>query len=146
MKNRIELALYKLKSGYNCAQAVLFSFCDEIGLEEDLALKLATGFGSGMGKKQEVCGAISGGIMVINARYGRGQKENNAATEGCYQKTHALMDRFEQRHGTYLCRQLLDGCELATKKGMLLYKAKGLRKKTCTPCVQSVVEILEEIL
>ena len=67
MKTRSELALKKFLSGYNCAQAVLFSFCDDLGFEQNTALKLACGFGAGMGRKQAVCGAISGGILASDS-------------------------------------------------------------------------------
>jgi C_GCAxxG_C_C family probable redox protein len=61
MSSRTEVATTRFLSGYNCAQAVLDAFRDEAGLDEDLALKIATGLGAGMGRKQEVCGAVTGG-------------------------------------------------------------------------------------
>lgn len=146
MINRVEIALQKFRNGYNCAQAVFYSFSAALNIEEDLALKLATGFGAGMGGKQEVCGAISGGVLVIGAKYGRGEKDNRRATGISYQKTMDLMNKFEEKHGTGSCRQLLDGCALTTRKGQMSFKANNLKEKTCVACVQNVVEILEEIL
>ena len=63
--NRIEKAVGKFKEGFNCAQSVLYSYADELGLPDDLAMKIATGFGGGMGRTQEVCGAVTGALMVI---------------------------------------------------------------------------------
>lgn len=146
MKKRSEIAVQKFKKGYNCAQAVFYSFCDDLKIEKDIALKLASGFGRGMGRKEEVCGAISGGILVIGTKYGRGEKEGRAATKRSYKKTQELMDQFAAIHGTYICRQLLNGCELTTWAGQLYFKKNDLMNKTCTRCVQNVVEILEEIL
>ncbi|MBU0990963.1 MAG: C-GCAxxG-C-C family protein [Proteobacteria bacterium] len=99
-----------------------------------------------MGRKEEVCGAISGGILVIGSKHGRGEKEERAAMELCYKKTQILMDKFTERHGTYICRQLLNGCELTTREGQLYFKENDLLIKTCVPCVQSVIEILYEII
>jgi len=146
MKKRSEIAIRKFTDGYNCAQAVFYSFCDELKIEKEIALKLGTGFGAGMGRKEEVCGAISGGIMVIGAKYGRGEKEDRAAMERSYLKVQNLMDQFAAQHGSYICRQLLNGCELTTKEGQSYFKKNNLLKKTCTPCVQSVVAIVEKIL
>ena len=146
MKNRSEIAVEKFKEGYNCAQSVFYSFCDDLKIKKDTALKLACGFGAGMGRKEEVCGAISGGILVIGAKYGRGEKEDGSAMELSYQKTQDLMNQFFAKHGTFICRKLLDGCELTTREGQLYFKENDLLNKTCYPCVRSVVGILEEIL
>jgi len=143
---RSEEAVAKFVSGFNCAQAVLFSFCDDLSLDKNKALKMACGFGAGMGRKEEVCGAVTGGIMVIGAKYGRGENDNRNATDVTYAKTRELMDKFSQRHGTYVCRHLLNDCELTSEEGQKTYLASEYFHKICKPCVKSVVEILEGII
>ena len=145
MSTRAERATAVFNSGYNCAQAVLYAFCDEAGLEEDLALKIATGLGGGMGRKQEVCGAVTGGILVLGLRHGRGSTDDRSASELTYQKTRELMDRFAARHLSCLCRELLPGYDLATDDGLLRFYMDDMRNKVCTHCVQTVVDILEQI-
>lgn len=146
MKNKRGIAVDKFLSGYNCAQSVLYSFCHELQLDEDLALKLACGFGAGMGRKELVCGAISGGIMVIGLKRGRGEKEDKTATEQTYRLTRELMDRFQQKHGSCLCSTLLNECDLMTEEGQTYFKENNLLETICKECVGSVVEILEMIL
>jgi hypothetical protein len=97
--DRADQAVAKFVSGYNCAQAVLFSFCDDLGLDKDKALKIACGFGAG-----------------------RGENEDRKATDNTYIKIRELMNQFSQRHGTYICRQLLNGCELTTEEGQKIFK------------------------
>jgi C_GCAxxG_C_C family probable redox protein len=146
MKTKSDIALQKFLAGYNCAQAVIFSFCDDLGFDQDTALRLACGFGAGMAWKQEVCGAVAGGILTIGLKHGRGEGQDRALTETTYGKVRELMSRFESRHGTCLCRTLLKGCDLNTPEGQRYFKENDLLNKTCTGCVRTVVETLETIL
>ncbi|MBN1152345.1 MAG: C_GCAxxG_C_C family protein [Dehalococcoidia bacterium] len=144
--NRAEIAVSKFSEGYNCAQSVFYSFCDDLGFDKNTALKMACGFGVGMGRKEEVCGAVSGGIIVIGAKYGRGEKDDRTATELTYKKTRELMERFERNHGTFTCRRLLKGCELTTEEGQRHFRDNKLADTICSPCVRTVVEILDSIM
>ena len=81
--NRTEKALELFKSGFNCAQAVLAVFSAEAGLEEDKALKISCGFGAGLGRTDQVCGAVAGAAMVLGLKYGMsasGEKEKKEKT------------------------------------------------------------------
>ena len=146
MKNRTKIAVSKFMEGYNCAQAVVYSFRDDLHFNKNTALKTACGFGAGMGRKEEVCGAVTGGIIVIGSIYGRGERDDRAATETTYKKTRELMEFFARKHGTFICRKLLGGCELTTEEGQKRFKENDLLKKVCKPCVKTVVEILESII
>lgn len=146
MKTKREIAAEKMTEGFNCAQAIFYAHCDDLQFDKDLALKIASGFGGGMGRKGEVCGAVSGGIIVLGFKYGNVQKEDHSAKERVYAKTRELMDQFQKRHGTYICRDLLKGCDLTTVKGYNDFKEKDMFNRTCKPCVESVVEILDKIM
>jgi len=136
----------KFLAGYNCAQAVLYAFCDDLRFDKETALRLACGFGAGMARQQEVCGAISGGILVIGLKHGRGEGQDRTPTEETYRRVRELMARFESRHGACLCRTLLKGCDLNTPEGQRFFKENDLLHRTCRACVQTVVETLEDIL
>lgn len=99
-----------------------------------------------MGRKAEVCGAVTGGILVLGMRHGRGSKDDRSAMVFTYSKTRELMDEFTKKHGTYICRKLLNECELTTEEGQKYFKENDLLKKICAPCVRSVSEILENIM
>ena len=146
METRSNIAVEKFLAGYNCAQAVLYSFCDDLRFDKDTALRLACGFGAGMARKQEVCGAITGGIITIGLKHGRGEGQDRAVTEETYRKVRELMSRFESKHGTCICRTLLNGCDLSTPEGQRYFKDNDLLNKTCKGCVKMVVETLEDIL
>ena len=145
MKTKLDAAITKFREGYNCSQSVLYAHCTDLNLDTNTALRLACGFGAGMGRKEEVCGAISGGILVLSLRHGRGEKDDRSATEATYAKTRELMERFQQRHSTYICRQLLSNCDLTTAEGQRSFKENDYLNRVCIPCVESVMTILEEI-
>ena len=115
-------------------------------MTDETALKISCGLGAGMGRKAEVCGAVTAGIIVIGSKYGRGEHDGRAAQEETYAKTRELMEQFAGRHGTFICRKLLNGCELTTAEGQKQFKENDFLNKICKPCVQSVIEILESIM
>jgi C_GCAxxG_C_C family probable redox protein len=143
---RMEKAKEKFLSGYNCAQSVVYALHDRLGIDEDTALKLACGFGGGMGRTEEVCGAVTGGILSLGLKHGRGARESREATEKTYAIVRELMGRFSARHGSCSCRRLLDGIELLTPEGQAEFKKRDMHTTVCVPCVQSSVEIVEELL
>ena len=146
MKSAAESATEKFRSGYNCAQSVLWTFASQLNLDPDAALKIACGLGAGMGRRQEVCGAVTGGILALGLKYGRGEAQDRTATEETYAKTQALMRRFEAARGSCNCRQLLGGCDLTTEAGRAAFKGNDLLNTMCVPCVGTVCDILEDIL
>jgi C_GCAxxG_C_C family probable redox protein len=146
MSLKSESAVTMIRSGYNCAQSVFAAFCEDCGIDRDTGLKTACGFGTGMARKQEVCGALAGGILVLGARYGRGEQEDRSAADLTYTKVRWLMDRFADLYGTLICRELLNGLDLTTEEGRRHFKEARLLETVCSGCVRDVVLILEEDL
>ena len=146
MNSLSENAVPKMLEGYNCAQSVLYACCDRLSFDKDAALRVACGLGAGMGRKEKVCGALTGGILALGLKHGRGEKEDRSRTETTYAKTRELIDRFEAKHGSCICRELLGGCDLMTENGLRYYKANDLLHITCVPCVRTVGGILEHLL
>jgi C_GCAxxG_C_C family probable redox protein len=141
-----EVAVEKFLSGYNCAQSILYAYGPDLGLDAETALKVATGLGGGMGGSGEVCGAVTGGILALGLKYGRGAHQEKAVAQEAYQKTCALMAAFARAHGTCSCRTLLGGCDLRTPEGLQRFREENLHQQVCAPCVRTVGEILEGML
>ena len=134
--------------GYGCAQAVLATFAEDYGMSEEMALRISTGFGSGMGRMCDVCGALTGGFMVLGLKYGKvvtdGTKYGND-TETTYRKVRELADKFKEIHGVIDCRELI-GHDLNNDQERAKVVEQGLFKTTCGKCILDVVGLLEEIL
>lgn len=100
---------YFLK-GYNCSQAVLLAFSDLTGLDEKVAVKLASSFGGGMGRMREVCGTVSSMLMILGILYGYDAASPAANEEKAahYARVQELAGRFRAEFGTIICREILE--------------------------------------
>ena len=93
--------------GYNCAQAVAVAICDETGLEPELAARMASSFGGGMGRMREVCGAVSGMLMVLGLLRGYDTPGDDESKKIQYAAVQELSARFRQQTGSIICREIL---------------------------------------
>ena len=93
--------------GYNCAQAVAVAFCDVTGLEPDFAAKMASSFGGGMGRMREVCGAVSGMLMVAGLLYGYETPGDDVRKKEHYTRVQYLAGQFREQVGSIVCREIL---------------------------------------
>ena len=119
--------------GYNCAQSVVCAYCDLVGLDEQTAYKMAEGFGLGMGV-MDMCGALSGMMMVIGLQNSVGDPEKGKMTKGeTYKKVKAYINKFAEQNGSYLCRDL---------KGV----ETGKILRACPDCIRDAVALTEEYL
>jgi len=148
MSEKTERAKQHHEQGYGCAQAVLTAFAGDFGLEERLALRLATGFGSGMGRMCEVCGALTGAFMVIGLKYGKENSDGTrygTETETTYRLVADLAEKFQEKNGSIYCRELI-GHNLMDPAERAKVVELGLFKTTCRKCILDAVELLEETL
>ncbi len=93
--------------GYNCAQSVFAAFCEDCGLDFETALLLSCSFGGGMGRLREVCGAVTGGMMVLGRLAGYTSPDSKEQKAEHYARIQAYAKDFERLYHTYLCRDLL---------------------------------------
>lgn len=93
--------------GYNCAQAVVVAYCDLTGLSESFAAKMASSFGGGMGRMREVCGAVSGMLMVAGLLYGYDTPGDDTVKKAHYQLVQTLAGKFREEVGSIVCREIL---------------------------------------
>jgi C_GCAxxG_C_C family probable redox protein len=146
--NKKDLAAQYHERGYGCAQAVLAAYAADFGLEEGLALRLATGFGSGMGRMCEVCGALTAAFMVIGMKYGKEKTDGTrygSQTETTYRLVATVANKFKEKNGSIYCRELI-GHDLMDPMERAIVVELGLFKTTCRKCILDAVEILEETL
>ena len=133
------------RQGYNCAQAVVGAFCDEIGMTQSAALRLASAFGGGMGRMREVCGAVSGMYMVLGILYGYDDAADNCAKKELYSHVQSLAEEFKAEYKTIVCRELL-GVDGAQKPEPTPRNAEFYKARPCLAFVGSAARILEKFI
>ena len=144
MNKQTEIALCKFSEGYHCAQSVVFAFADEVNIDKDILLTLSTGFGAGFSRKQEVCGAVSGAVIIIGAKYDRKENETSNKTEVTYSRVQEFIEEFTKAKGTIICSELLQGCNLLTDEGQKIFKEKNMLHEICFKCVELACDILQK--
>lgn len=102
-----EIAENYFLKGYNCTQSVLLAFCDDLGFDEETAMKISLPFGGGMGRLREVCGTVSGMYMVLGLSKGTDIQPNHKNKADIYKSVQQLAEQFSKDNGSIICRELL---------------------------------------
>jgi len=133
------------EKGFNCAQSVLFTYGKEYFKENDLALKLASGFGAGISYRGEMCGAVSAALMIIGLHYGYSDLTMDLSKEMTFKITKEFIEAFEEQNGSVICNRLVKS-EINTPEGLEYARQNGLFKKICPVLVESASVILESLI
>lgn len=92
---------------YNCCQAVICTYCEELGLKEEDVFRMTEGFGAGMGGLEDTCGAVTGMFMVISLANSAGKMDEPLATKmDTYEKFRKAAKEFQEEMGSRYCRDL----------------------------------------
>lgn len=143
---RPEQAYENFKSGYNCCQSIAVAYADLLGLSSEMAARLSSGFGGGMGRLREVCGAVSGMVFVASALKGYSDPKDNAQKKELYALVQKLAGAFERENGSIVCRELL-GLSVKKEDPTPSERTEGYyKKRPCAELVRMAAEILEREL
>ena len=102
-----EYAAKMFYDGYNCAQAIAVAFCDVTGLKPEYVAKMASSFGGGMGRLRDVCGAVSGMLLVGGLLYGYDVADDSTGKKEHYARVQQLAGEFREKIGSIVCREIL---------------------------------------
>ena len=131
--------------GYNCAQAVFSAFDDVTGIDFETSIKLSSGFGGGMGRMREVCGAVSGMFMVLNAVEGYTSPTDNVAKMELYAKVQKLAEKFKETNGSIVCREIVKD-NVTSTPAPTERNAEFYKKRPCAEYVEMAADIVADYL
>ncbi len=143
--NRDKKASDTFPWSYSCSQAVLSSRCERYGLDQKTAITIATGFGGGMARTGNTCGAVSGAIAIIGLHAGSAKPGDKEAKENTYRIVREFIAEFEDEFGSTNCTELV-GCHIGTAAGQEQARKNGIFENVCPRFVDGAVEILDRIL
>ena len=143
-----EVAKELFKKGYNCSQAVLGAWCEDLGLDFNTAMRISQSFGGGMGRLREVCGTCTGAFMVLGLKYGTADSKDSERKKEVYEIVQKFAKRFKEVNGfdSIICRELLglpSGSSVPTpeKRTDEYYK-----KRPCVELVGLSAGLLDEFI
>ena len=107
LEERVNRAVDNFMQGYGCCQSVLAAFCDLYGMDETLALKVAAGFGGGVGRLRMMCGAVSGLVMLVGLDCGQTVGSDREGKSACYKVVQDLLAQSQAENGSLICADLV---------------------------------------
>ncbi len=146
MIDHVQKAEALFLEGYNCAQAVFLAFNDLTGLDFETAARLSSPFGGGMRRMREVCGAVSGGLMVLGLLRGYSDPKDQTAKREHYALVQEFARRFKEARGSIICRELLANVK-TTPGGVPEARTSAFyHERPCVMSVKTAAGIVDELL
>ena len=133
MKTRVQETIKRHEKGYNCAQAVACTYCDLVGVDEEIMFKMTEGFGAGMGTMESVCGAVSGACALAGMKNSTGNLDRPDSKGRTYKLSKEIQERFRSQNCSIICKEL---------KG----RDTGKVLRSCPDCIMDAARIAEEVL
>ena len=147
LEKRTKQALTYFNDGYNCSQAVFMAYSDLYDMDKELAAKISSSFGGGMGRLREVCGAVTGMFMVLGLHYPAIDVKDKAAKTTNYAAVQRTAAEFKQEMGSFICADLLNIKRAPENPTPSERNVKYHALRPCDRCVAMAAEILgKEIL
>lgn len=149
LEERVERAVDYFMQGYNCSQSVVAAFADLYGMDEETAVRIAAGFGGGVGRMRMMCGAVSGIVMLVGLDCGQTKGNDRNGKSDCYKAVQELLAQFKEQNGSIICAEILglDGHDKAASSYVASERtAEYYKTRPCAAKVESAARIFAQYL
>ena len=143
--SKIESVMSVFRDDLDCAQALVSTYGPGLGLDREIAIKVADAFGGGIGRTWETCGAVTGALMVMGLKYGEKSPESARNNKGIHKMAKDFISRFASRNGSILCRELLER-DISNPDTYNSKETLELFRDSCPKYVRDAAEIIEELI
>ena len=149
MDKRVERAVENFMQGYGCCQSVVAAFADLYGMDDNMAKRVAAGFGGGVGRMRMMCGAVSGIVMLVGLDCGQTEGSDREGKSACYKVVQELLDKSKEQNGSLICAEILGikGYDRAVCSYVASPRtAEYYKQRPCAAKVESAARIFAEYL
>ena len=145
-ENRVEEVMACFQNGMACSEAIFSVYGQDSGVDRDMLVKIASVFAGGIKNTGNVCGAVTGAIMAIGLK--NSEVRTRPPTEfkefpKSYKIASKFAEKFKERNGTIICRELIDHDLLTVENIQHAFKTGAFNN--CPKFVKDAAEILEKI-
>ena len=144
--NHAQKAENFFKSGYTCAQSVLLAFEDLTHIDSGTAFAMAAPFGGGVARMRDLCGAVSGMLMVAGILYAPKRPMNHEEKTNFYKLCQSLVQTFREKNASIVCRELLGETGTSITYIPEERTEEYYQKRPCVGCVQDCAQIFETFM
>jgi len=145
MNERIEQAVVMFNDGYSCAQSVLGVYGPLVGVEREVALRLAAPLAGGISRTDGPCGAATGALLVLGLKHGHSHPDDETGSDRIRDLTQKFLRLYHERMGSTRCTDIL-GANLSVPADLERVEAEDLYDATCPDAVRTAAQLLEELL
>ena len=149
MDRRVERAVENFMQGYGCCQSVVAAFADLYGMDDNIAKRVAAGFGGGVGRMRMMCGAVSGIVMLVGLDCGQTEGSDREGKSACYKVVQELLAKSKEQNGSLICAEILgiNGYDRAVCSYVASPRtAEYYKQRPCAAKVESAARIFAEYL
>ena len=149
LNKRVERAVENFMQGYGCCQSVVAAFADLYGLDEEMAKRIAAGFGGGVGRMRMMCGAVSALVILVGLDCGQTEGSDREGKSACYKVVQELLAQSKEENGSLICAEILGikGHEKAVSSYVASPRtAEYYKTRPCAAKVESAARIFANYL
>ena len=149
LEQRVARAVENFMAGYGCCQSVVAAFADLYGLDEEMAKRIAAGFGGGVGRMRMMCGAVSGIVILVGLDCGQTEGSDREGKSACYKVVQELLAKSKEANGSLICAEILGlkGAEKAVSSYVASPRtAEYYKTRPCAAKVESAARIFADYL
>lgn len=143
--DKIKASLDYFDQGYKCSQSILAAFSEITEIEKKLLLKISKFLGSGLLYRGEMCGAVSGALMIYSLMFASDTPDNEVTDEIFYKLCSEHIKEFEKKHNSIYCRELLKR-NISNSDDYEILQKQGVFDKECPKFVESSAKIIDHAL
>ena len=148
-EERRKMAMDYFLQGYNCCQSVLLTFSDVIEADPKMLKIIASGFGGGMGRLREVCGAFSAMVMMAGFISPADDPTIKESRTNNYALVQSFAEKFKlENGGSVVCRELLGLSKTPVQESPVPSDRtpEYYKKRPCPEIIGNAAKIVAEYL